>query len=405
MALDKDGKKKLPKGITWRENKQIYMIRFSFQGISYTFYEKTLKDAKKTLADKRYEIEHGLQGKGDKITLNSWYLSWFEQYKVPNIKETSANNYKNLYSCYVKSPLGGKQLSKIRPVHIQAVYNEMLEKGLSVGTISSVNTLLYNIFETACKNDLLIKNPCQGVVLPSAPKAERRVLTVDEQSKLLYYMAKDEWVEFEPLIRLLLGTGLRVGEALGLTWDCVDLQRKEIVIKKTLAYVKDLKTGKSSFKFQPPKSNAGLRTLPLVSEVADALQRQRKAQMLLRLAEGTHWRALEGFELMVFTTSVGTPLQESRVRKILNQVSAKINEDEQTRATKEGREPVVFEHIYPHCLRHTFATRAFENSLPPKSVQAFLGHSTMALTMDLYTHTSEQKKREDMDKLEGVFNA
>ena len=82
MALDKTGKP-LPKGITWRENKQIYMIRFSFQGTAFTFYEKTLKDAKKTLAEKRYQVEHGELGKADKVSLNAWYETWLTTYKIP----------------------------------------------------------------------------------------------------------------------------------------------------------------------------------------------------------------------------------------------------------------------------------------------------------------------------------
>lgn len=109
MALDKTGKP-LPKGFTWRENKKIYMIRFSFQGNSYTFYEKTLKDAKKTLAEKRYQVEHGELGKADRVPLDKWYETWLTTYKIPNVKETSVRTYKHWYTCYIQPTLGNRSI-------------------------------------------------------------------------------------------------------------------------------------------------------------------------------------------------------------------------------------------------------------------------------------------------------
>lgn len=397
--------KQLPKGITWREDKQTYMGRFSFQGKSYTFYNKDLRTLKKTLADKRYEVEHGLAGKATKMTVDTWFSEWLGQYKIPTVKVTSVNHYLNLYNYYVQVSLGQKQLAQIKPVHVQKLYNEMQEKKFSVSTICGVHTLLLDLFQTAVDNDLIVKNPLRGVVLPKAQKTERRVLSVVEQTTLLTYMKREKWDIYEALITVLMGTGLRLGEALGLTWDCVNFEQKEILVKKTLVYVKDVENGTYSFRFQSPKSNAGIRTIPLVTEVANALRRQRTMQMSLRLHAGRGWKNVDGFEMLVFTTSKGTPMQESTVRKALDKVVAEINNEEKALAEKEQREPFVMEHVHPHALRHTFATRAFEADMPPKTVQAFLGHSTLAMTMDLYTHISEEKKREDMDKLEKVFYA
>lgn len=166
MAKDPKTGKELPKGISWKADKQLYMARFTHQGQSYTFYDKDLKAIKKTLSEKRYEVEHGLQGKADKISLNKWYQTWLEQYKIPNIKETSVHTYKQMYSCYIEPTLGGKHLSQVKPVHIQKVYNDLLDNGLSAKSISNIQGMLYDIFETACRNDLIIKNPCKGVARP-----------------------------------------------------------------------------------------------------------------------------------------------------------------------------------------------------------------------------------------------
>lgn len=404
MVDPKTGKE-LPKGISWKADKQLYMARFTFQGQSYTFYDKDLKSIKKTLSEKRYEVEHGLQGKADKITLNKWYETWLNEYKTPNIKETSIHTYKQMYSCYIEPSLGEKYLLMIKPVAIQKLYNELLERGLSAKTISNIQGMFYDIFETACRNDLIIKNPCKGVSRPKVEQTDRRVLSVEEQQTLISYLKKDTWKPFEPLILTLLGTGMRIGEVLGLTWSDIDFKNEQISVNKTLVYVKDLKTGKHMFKYQTPKTKNSLRTIPMLSDVKKALKQQSANQKRVRLYMGSEWQPLKGFEDIVFTSFKGTPHQECDIRKFLNKIVAEINADEKALAEKENREPVVMEHIYPHALRHTFATRCFERDLPPKTVQHILGHATVQMTMDLYTHITEQKKQADMQKLEGLFSA
>lgn len=403
MAKDKNNKK-LPKGITWREDKQIYMARFTYQGQSYTFYDKDLKSIKKTLADKRYEVEHGLQGKADKLTLDKWYHTWLNEYKIPTVKETTVNSYKQMYSCYISNRLGNIHLSKLKPVQIQKMYNELLENGLSPKTISNIQGMFYDILEIAYKNDLIIKNPCDGVKIPRIDKKERRVLSMQEQYTLLSYLKKKQWKHIEPLIITLLGTGMRIGECLGLTWNDIDFDNKQISINKTLVYVKDLKTGKFMFKFQSPKSKASVRTIPMLSNVFTALKHQRIYQKKLRFYIGGEWQPLPEFENIVFTSFKGRPYQTGDIQHFLDKLIKEINDDEIALSVKEDREPVIMEHIHPHVLRHTFATRCFEQDMPPKTVQTFLGHSSVQLTMDLYTHILEEKKQNDMSKLEGIFD-
>jgi len=407
MIFMKDPKtgKELPKGISWKKDKQLYMARFTHQGQSYTFYDKDLRSIKKTLADKKYEIQHGLEGKADKISLDKWYGIWMQDYKVPNVKETTVHTYKQMYSCYIEPTLGGKYLSQVKPVHIQKVYNDLLERGLSAKSISNIQGMLYDIFETACRNDVILKNPCKGITRPKVEQTNRRVLSVEEQHTLVSYLKKDKFKPYEPLIVTLLGTGLRIGEALGLTWDDIDFKNEQIAVNKTLVYVKDLKTDKYVFKFQTPKTKNSLRTIPMLSDVKRALKHQKICQNRLRLYMGNEWQPLKGFEDIVFTSLKGRPYQECDIRHFLINIVAEINADEQALAEKENREPVIMEHVHPHALRHTFATRCFERDIPPKTVQHLLGHASARMTLDLYTHVSEQKKLEDMKKLEGLFSA
>lgn len=403
MALDKSGKP-LPKGITWRENKQIYMIRFSFQGVSYTYYEKTLKDAKKTLAEKRYQVEHGELGKADKVPLDKWYETWLTTYKIPNIKETSVRTYKHWFTCYIQPTLGNRYLTQIKPVDIQKLINDYQEKGFAVKTIYSIYGVIFDLFETAYINDRIPKNPAKNIKLPKQEKVERRVLSTSEQTTFLAHLKNEKWLPHEPLFVTMLGTGMRVGEVLGLTWDCVDFDRKEIKLDKALVYGKSVSDGKYRFTFQTPKTTSSKRIIPMLKEVENALHRQSVAQNRLRQMIGERWQPLEGFENLVFANMSGRPYRETHIRDFLVTIIKEINDKEMSLAIIEKREPILMEHFSPHSLRHSFATRAFECGLPPKTVQAILGHSSVAMTMDLYTHTTEDKKREDMEKLTGVFS-
>ncbi len=394
MALDKDGKKQLPKGISWRADKSLYMARFTFQGQSYTLYDKDLKSIKKKLTDKKYEVEHGLSGKADKLTLNVWYDQWLRQYKIPHIKETSIRAYTQMYSCYIRPTLGTRQLAQIKPVHIQKLVNDWQAQKLAPKTISNIYGVVYDIFETALNNDLILKHPCRGVTLPKPDKKERRVLTVDEQKKLLEYLeSNDKWRPFHPLVLVLLGTGLRIGECLGLTWDCVDFEESQIKVIKTLVYVKDINDNVFRFKFQPPKTHASERIIPMLPEVRAALLHQRDILSRLKQHMSNSWQPLEGFQDVCFCTFKGTPLMENAVRKVLIDVVDKINSDEGT----------TMEHISPHGLRHSFATRCIERGIPQKTAQELVVHSALSLTMDLYVHTTVQTKGEDIKRLEGIL--
>ena len=158
MALDKNGKE-LPKGITWLPKKNLYMGRFQYEGQSYAIYAKSLKEAKKKLADKKYETEHGISGKADRITLDEWFDTWLKTYKIGKVKNTTVATYTALYDRFVREPLGKRYISKIKTVEIQRLYNSMTEDGLSPKYLKTLHNTLSNIFKMAVNNDIIPKNP------------------------------------------------------------------------------------------------------------------------------------------------------------------------------------------------------------------------------------------------------
>ncbi len=402
MAVDKNGRQ-LPKGITWLSKKRLYMARFTYQGISYTIYDKSLKMVKEKLADKRYEVQHGLSGKVDKITLNMWYEIWLQDYKRNAVKDTTFQTYQALYENHLRNTLGRQHLTQIKPLHIQKFYNDFIEQGYAATSLQTLHALLNNLLEIAVSNDLLTKNPSKNTIRPMAQGRERRVLSIAEQTRLLAYVKQEKWRFFEPVVVTMLGTGMRVGELLGLKWEDVDFEKNTISINRTLVYLKKKETGKYGFEEQTPKTKYSKRTIPLYPQVASALHKQKQKQNQIAGKESGNWQPYTGLETLVFTGRKGQPQQTTSIQNMLNRIREAINEEELANARLENRIPMLMEHIHPHTLRHSFATRCFEADISPKTVQMLLGHANIQITLDLYTHVSEAKKLQDMQKLNFLF--
>lgn len=392
-------RKKLPKGITQRADGRL-QGRFTFNGKRYTLYDKDLNTLKKKLIDAQYELEHGVYGSGTNLTLNYWFDIWLSEYKLPVVKNSTIILYTSNYDRYVRKIIGGKVLQDIKTLHIQKLYMDMKKQGLSLGTIQIVNSILNNLFIQAITNDILTKNPCLGVMLPKEMKKEPRVMTRAEQ-RVFIETIKDNF--YEPLCLLALATGLRIGELTALNWDDIDFAKHIINVERTLLYQKDYQTGENAFRYQTPKSDTSKRKIPMIKEVERILLKHKEKQQQFILSRGKAWRPLLNMEDLVFTTRNGTPVQEVYLVKTLRNVTEKMNEYEMKKKKYANTCPVIYEKITPHTLRHTFATRAFENGLAPKMVQEILGHANINITMDLYTHVTIETKKKEMKKLEDIL--
>ena len=395
----KRNKKPLPKGISLRKDGR-YQGRFTFNGKRYTYYSRDIKELQKKMADARYELEHGIYGSGLDITLNHWFDVWMKEYKLLTVKNSTILLYSLNYERYVKESIGNYLLKDIKTIHIQKIYNEMHRQGLSLGTIQIVNSVLNNLFSQAVKNDYLMKNPCMGAILPKGEKKEPRVLTFYEQTLFLAAISGDF---YEPLYQIALCTGLRIGELSALTWEDIDFEKKSLSVSRTLLYQKDYRTGEYGFRFQTPKSGSSKRIVPLIPDAVQILKKHQKAQKAYIMANREEWNPVDEMNNLIFTTRHGTPVQEAHMVKRLAAVTGKMNRLEKEIAAKENRMPYIIENITPHTLRHSFATRAFENGLAPKTVQELLGHSNMNITMDLYTHVTYDTKKREMQKMSKIL--
>lgn len=207
MSKDLNGNT-LPKGIYQRES-GVYRGRFKYKGEQYTLDDANLKTLQKRMADLRYEVEHGLKGKGDNVALNEWFDTWLNVHKKRTIKESTQVRYQDAYRRYIKPSLGKKRIADLNPLVIEKLLQGMADEDYSTKTIQDVYNLINAMVKYAVHNRLIIFNVCAGVEVPKTKKKEIRVLTLDEQQEVLKYA---ENRLHRNLIHVALGTGMRAGD-------------------------------------------------------------------------------------------------------------------------------------------------------------------------------------------------
>ena len=205
--------------------------------------------------------------------------------------------------------------------------------------------------------------------------------------------AETSW--YKEVLHVMLNSGLRIGEVGGLTWDDIDFRKKTIHVRKQLMCQYD--KGKKTLKMTSPKTYNSDRRIPFLGNVEEMLYSQEEKQQRIIRELGDRYRCPEEYNL-VFVTSMGSPVTRYILGKEINNIVDEINLKENIEAIKENRNPIVFEKVYPHALRHTFCSRCFERGLNPKVVQKLMGHQNYSTTIDIYTHVTENAYDEEVRK-------
>ncbi len=390
--------KNLPKGISIRKDGR-YQARYTLDGKRYTIYGKSLKEVEKRLRDAKYEIDHGIFAKPDKITVDGWYRSWVKEYRRNAVRETTLISNEKCYK-HEKNEIGGMKLQAVRPEHIQRVLNRMKQEGYSGGYIDNTRKVMNMLFEQAYKNGMIVTNPVSRSVLPKTEEREassRRALTEQEQKAFLECVERRKPF-YAPLFYVGFSTGMRIGEINALEWQDIDFEAMEIHVNGTM-----IKISGKEYQKGPVKTGSSKRTIPLLPEIAKRLKKHKLEQAKLRMMLGDKWEPVKGLEHLVFTTMFGKPLMTLSVGRYINSTVNAVNREEEKKAGKEHRKPVRMEPFCPHSMRHTFATRALEKGIPPKVVQSYLGHATIDVTMNVYTHVTAELEREEIRKIANQF--
>jgi integrase len=317
------------------------------------------------------------------LTLNAYLDKWLETAAKPRLRERSCEDYKEYLKRYVRDTIGTKRLSDIRPLDIQNLYSGMqTEKGLSARTIRYCHAILSSAFKQAVKWQMLIRNPCDAVDLPRQQRKEMNALTPDEAKAFLDASKSEKWyVIFE----LALTTGMRPEEYLALQWKDLNFEVETLTVRRALVW----KRKGGGWTLQEPKTPQSRRTIPLPSSVLQSLREHRRKQNEERMKAGPDYQNND----FIFAGEFGNPILASNLyRRHFQPVIKKLIEE--SKLTKKIR-------LYD--LRHTCATLLLAAGENPKVVSERLGHASITLTLDVYSHVLPSMQKSASDKLESLL--
>lgn len=372
--------KELGRGISQRKRDGLFQGRYVNRfGKRETIYAKTLSELRQKLRHLQYEDEKCLNVVNKEMTLDEWYKVWMDTCKK-NCRNSTKATYKGQYKT-VQKELGYRKLTSLNLVVMQQVLNGLK----SDNQRKNAKKLLVDMLDKAIDTDLLTKNVARklNTAITKEEKKERRVLTVSEANT---FLKEAKGTYYYNLFLLALETGMRIGEILGLTWNDVDFNKKILYVSHTLCYFRN--DGKYVFEMHDTKTNNGKRSIPLTTKALDALKSQKRQKNRI-LFKGE--KSQDEYRDLVFVTKNNKPTQQFIVQESLDSLTKKIQQDNPE-----------FKKVTPHCFRHTFATRAIERGMNPKTLQKILGHGSLQMTMDLYCHVTEDTLYDAMRMMEVV---
>lgn len=395
MGKDLKGKE-LGKGIRQRKDGR-YEGRAVVNGRNIDVIDASLQTLKHAFEDEKAKALRDEKGIRPNLTLKSWYDEWFEKCKSKQLKsDISRNTYnRKVKNTYVRI-LGDKRIEDITPMNIQDATNQLAqEEQYCARSLKEAVSILRECFNAAIANRIIYTNPVGAIVINEtneAPK-DRRVLDHWEQDLFLKETSNSYYRE---PYRVLLLTGMRIGEFSGLQWQDIDFAKKRIHISRSMmtAY----QNGKKIMELTTPKTANAYRDIPFFGDVEQCFLDWREKQDEYKRKLGNRWRTGDEFGDLVFTTTMGSPITRYNIVHDLKRVEQNIRLKEVDMAYMEGRQPRMFEHIHPHAFRHTFATRCFEKGLDPLVVQSIMGHANYSTTVS-YTHILDNKIDEAASKV------
>lgn len=338
------------------------------------FYGKTHGDVQRKLVDVQKAAQDGLPLIGERQAVGKYLESWLEAAR-PSVRPQTHRRYEQYVRLHAVPVIGRVSLSKLSPLHLQRLYKDRQDAGLSATSVRHLHAVIHRALGQAARWGYVARNVADLVTPPRMTRLQMRALS-PEQSRTLVEAAQGD--RFEALYVLAISTGMRQGELLGLKWADVDLDSGMIQVKATLQRTRD------GFAFLEPKTARSRRQVALTRAAVAALRRHKVSQLEERL-RCPYWQDPE----IVFATEVGTPVESPNLlRRSFFPLLA-----------RAGLPRIRF-----HDLRHTAATLLLGQNVNVKVVSEMLGHSQIAVTLDLYSHVTPTMQRQAVEALDAVLS-
>lgn len=380
--------KECGKGISQRKD-GLYCARFVDKCRKrHEKYFSSIPEARNWLDEARYADKHDVFIPSD-MTVDDWFIYWITNI-VGDLAPNTRRNYKERYEHNIQPVIGRIKLSDVKPLHCKMVLNTM-DMDYAGSTIRQAYITMGTMLKSALMNDLIAKHPMNGVryTKPVRAASDIKFLTVAEQEKFLE-TAKRSHNYYQ--YALILETGLRTGEMIGLTWDAIDWENKTLTVNKTLEYRHD----RGYWRAGPPKTQQSYRTIPLTAKAYEILERVSYGKQF-RKESKTLSQVLEYIDRITGKTS--RLVMRDLVFVNWRTGEPAKNSSYDTHLYKLCDEAEI-KRFCMHALRHTYATRAIESGMQPKILQKLLGHASIKTTMDRYVHVTDESMLKAVQQFE-----
>ena len=359
--------------------------------IQKSVYGKSQSEVRQKLRDITKDIDLGVYTEPEKFTIGAWLDIWLKEYKT-DVKPNTIDQYDYQIRTHLKPAFGALLLTELTAPMVQNLYNSRMKPykikqkmcngktkviqkpGLSAKSIRNIHSVLHEALDKALKLGYVKVNVCDAATLPKVEKSEMHPVEGENVREFLNAIKGNP---LEHLFYVTAFTGLRQGEVMGLTWDCVDFNKKTIRVYRQLQ--KERKT-EGQYRFVSLK-NDKQRFFRVADDVLNVLRKVKAKQAEWKLAVGDSWNNDDNF---VFTDELGRFIPKSTVYKCFKRCAA-----------DAGIPMTRF-----HDLRHTYATLALEQGTDIKTVNSNLGHATVAFTLDVYGHVTEQMQIDSADRMQ-----
>lgn len=394
------GRIKLKEGEYQRKNDSFEYKWTDRFGRRHSIYARSLGELRAKEDKLKKDILEGIVCYNRDQTINDYFDVWK---KIKSgVRESTFMTYLRLYQRYIEPKFGSTKLKDLNYSNIVLFYKDLIENhGLGISSVTNINVVLGMILELAIKDGALKTNPCNGAMKELKRKyadtvKEVPALTQAEQDVFEQFLKRPGvFHSLYPLITVMLYTGIRIGEVGGLRWEDIDFEKEEIHISHTLVFDSSTTSKKSEFSLNPPKTKTSERCIPMSPRVKEALLMEKKRHEL----NGTTCKIqLDGYSDFVFLDDNGGLFHYKKLNHRLDRISKVIDDEIQEKGAINGL--TSFPHVHSHMLRHTFATRMREAGADIKATADIMGHTEVEITLNTYTDTSKDFKRQEIGLLD-----
>jgi integrase len=338
-------------------------------------YGKTREEAAHKLTKALKAQQDGRSIPGERETVRIYLLRWLEDVARPTVRPGTYDGYERVVRLQLNPEIGTIRLARLGAEDLARCYRRLLATGLSPRSVQLAHAVLHRALRDAERWNLISRNPASLVDAPRPKPPERQPLAPEQIKELL---AASEGDRLHALYVVAVSGGLREGELLGLRWTDLDLERGSLSVQQ------QVQRTRAGWVFSEPKTSKGRRVVTLPRVAVEALKRHRQQQRVERVAAGAAW----GDQGLVFANQVGRPIEKQNL----------IRRSFRPLLMRAGLPPIRF-----HDLRHSAATLLLHQGVHMKVVQERLGHATIAVTMDTYSHVMPSMQKDASDRLDEFF--